>query len=155
MKMLAVAMLVSSLITGCASVKMEASEASDKAKQVGPPTSGNAGLYVYRDDSLIGGVLKKDIWIDGKCIGESAPGVFFSIEANPGQHTLSTESEFSPNNLSIAVEAGKNYFYRQFLNIGFLVGRADLESIPEEQAKVSISKLRLAKPGTCKGSYSK
>ena len=69
-----------------------------------------AGVYVYRD-SFVGKALKKDVWIDGRCIGESGPDVFFYTEATPGRHTLSTESEFSPNDLAIMLDAGKNYFY--------------------------------------------
>jgi hypothetical protein len=154
MKKLACAMFVVALFTGCSSVKMESKEASDKAKQFVLPASGKAGVYVYRD-SFVGKALKKDVWLDGKCIGESAPDVFFYTEAAAGQHTLSTESEFSPNDLSILVEAGKNYFYRQFIKMGLMVGGADLESMPEEQAKVAIAKLQLASPGTCSKSYSK
>lgn len=154
MKKLVCAMFVVALFTGCASVKMESKEASDKAKQFAVPGAGKAGVYVYRD-SFVGQALKKDVWLDGKCVGESAPDVFFYTEATPGRHTLSTESEFSPNDLSILVEAGKNYFYRQFIKMGLMVGGADLESMPEEQAKAAIAKLQLATAGTCSKSYSK
>ena len=154
MKKLAGSMVVMALVTGCASVKMEPKETSDRAKQFAPPESGKSSLYVYRD-SVVGQALKKDLWIDGKCIGESAANVFFHTEVTPGNHTLSTESEFSPNDVSILVEAGKNYFYRQFIKIGLMVGGADLESVPEEQAKAAIAKLELATPGSCSKPYSR
>ncbi len=154
MNKLACGMLVMALFTGCASVKMESKEASDRAKQFAQPGSGQAGVYIYRD-SFVGKALKKDVWIDGKCIGESAPDVFFYTEATPGQHTLSTESEFSPNDLSILVEAGKNYFYRQFIKLGVFVGGAGVESMPEEQGKAAIAKLQLATAGTCSKAYAK
>jgi hypothetical protein len=47
------------------------------------------------------------------------------------------------------MEAGKNYFIRQFIKIGPFVGGADLEQIAEEQAKADITKLGLAQPGKC------
>ena len=95
-KILAV-ILLSALITGCASVKMESKEASDKLKQFAPPGIGNSGLYLYRDSSF-GTALKKDILVDGQCVGESAPNVFFYTEVTGGKvHVISTESEFSPN----------------------------------------------------------
>jgi hypothetical protein len=53
------------------------------------------------------------------------------------------------------VEAGKNYFYRQFIKMGLMVGGADLEAVPDDQAKAAIVKLQLATAGTCSGSYSK
>lgn len=154
MKKLASSMIVVALLAGCASVKMEPKEASDKAKQFAAPRAGMAGVYVYRD-SFVGKALKKDIWLDGKCIGESAPDTFFYTEASPGKHTLSTESEFSPNDLAIMVEAGKNYFYRQFIKMGLVKGGADLEAIPDEQAKTAVGKLALASGGACSGTYAK
>lgn len=146
--------MVAALLVGCASVKMEPKDASERAKQFAAPSAGKAGLYVYRD-SFVGKALKKDVWIDGKCIGESAPDVFFYTEVPPGQHTLSTESEFSPNDLAILVEAGKNYFYRQFIKMGLMVGGADLEAIPEEQGKAAVAKLQLATSGACSKSSPK
>lgn len=140
---------LSALVTGCASVKMEGKEASDKAKTFAAPSEGNAGLYVYRD-SFVGKALKKDVWVDGKCLGESAPDVFFHTEVKGGvEHEVSTESEFSPNKLSLMFEAGKNYFVRQYIKLGAFVGGADVEVIPEEQGKAAVAKLNLATSGAC------
>lgn len=138
------------LITGgCASVKMESQDASNRAKQFSPPSSSNSGLYIYRDGNL-GAALKKNLWVDGKCIGESAPGVFFFTEVTGDKdHTISTQSEFSPNRLTQFFVAGKNYFIRQYIKLGVFIGGADLESVSEEQGKSDVSKLALAAPGTC------
>lgn len=137
------------LFAGCASVSMESKENSDAAKKFGPPASGNAGLYVYRSGSF-GAALKKDIWVDGKCIGESAPNVFFYEQVKAGEeHKISTESEFSPNDLMLKAAAGVNYFVRQFIKFGVFVGGAGLELVSEEEGKKDIAKLELAKKGTC------
>lgn len=137
------------LISGCASVDMASKAESSKAKEFNPPAQGNAGVYIYRD-SFVGKALKKDVWIDGKCIGESAPDVFFYTEVEGGKkHKVDTESEFSPNTLELMFETGKKYFIRQYIKLGVFVGGAGLESIPEEQGKISISKLEMAKPGKC------
>jgi len=128
---------------------MESKEASVKAKQFNPPTEGNSGLYIYRD-SFVGKALKKDIWIDGKCIGESAPDVFFYKEVKSGQqHTISTESEFSPNELKIDTLPGANYFINQYIKLGVFVGGAGVELVDEEKGKSAVMKLELAKPGIC------
>jgi hypothetical protein len=137
------------VLTGCASVNMASKEESDKAKQFSAPGAGNSGLYVYRN-SFVGKALKKDIWVDGKCLGESASDVFFYTQVEGGKkHKIETESEFSPNALELFMEAGKNYFVRQFIKLGAFVGGADLEPIPEEQGKADVAKLALAQPGTC------
>jgi len=98
----------------------------------------------------VGKALKKDVWVDNKCLGETAPDVFFYTEVKGNQtHAIATESEFSPNPLSLLMEAGKNYFIRQYIKIGAFVGGAGLEVIPEDQGKLAVSKLDLATPGTC------
>lgn len=142
---------IASFLGGCASVPMESQEASDQAKKFDAPADGNAGLYVYRD-SFVGKALKKDIWINDDCLGESASDVFFYKQL-PGdkEYAVSTESEFSPNSLSLLLERGKNYFVRQYIKLGAFVGGADLEVIEPEEAKASISKLELAKSGACSG----
>jgi len=136
-------------LSGCASVDMASKEESAKAKEFNAPSQGNAGVYIYRD-SFVGQALKKDVWINGNCVGESAPDVFFYTEVEGGKkHKIDTESEFSPNTLEMMFEAGKNYFIRQFIKMGVFVGGAGLEQVPEEQGKAAVSKLELAKPGKC------
>jgi hypothetical protein len=142
-------LLAALLISGCASVEMASETESSKAKEFNPPSQGNAGVYIYRN-SFAGKSLKKDIWIDGKCVGESAPNVFFYTEVDGGKtHKIDTESEFSPNTLEVMFESGKNYFIRQFIKIGVFVGGAGLEQMPEEQGKKDVAKLKMAKPGKC------
>ncbi|THF66291.1 DUF2846 domain-containing protein [Pseudothauera nasutitermitis] len=144
-----VLVLAAVLMTGCASVDMASKEASDKAKRFDPPSAGQAGVYIYRN-SFAGKALKKDLWIDGECVGESAPDVFFYTEVKGGEkHKIETESEFSPNALELMFVAGKNYFIRQFIKMGAFVGGADLEEVSEEQGKADIAKLNMAQSGKC------
>lgn len=148
-KILALSAFALSLLAGCASVPMERAEKSESAKNFSPPTSGNAGVYVYRSGSF-GGALKKSIWIDGKCIGESAPNTFFYEEVKGNaEHKLSTESEFSPNDLVLTTSEGKNYFVRQFIKIGVFVGGAGLEVVSDDEGKSEVSKLSMATKGVC------
>lgn len=149
MKKIILIVFLSALFSGCASVKMEEKATSEKTKQFAPPSANNSGLYVYRDSPL-GAALKKNIWVDGKCVGESAPNVFFFTEVNGDtKHEISTESEFSPNQLTLMFEAGENYFVRQYIKFGVFIGGADLEVISEKEGKEAVSKLDLAVAGTC------
>jgi hypothetical protein len=150
MKIVSLAIVAASLVlTGCATVDMAPQAESSKAKQFSAPSASNAGLYVYRNNT-IGGALKKDVWVDGKCLGESAPNVFFFTEIEGGkEHKLATESEFSPNVLNLTAEAGKNYFVRQYIKLGVFVGGAALEIVPEAQGKTDVAPLEMAKSGTC------
>ena len=99
---------------------------------------------------MIGGALKKDVWVDDECIGETARGTFFYHEVlGDIQHKVSTESEFSPNDLMIDTKAGNNYFVKQYIKPGLIVGGAGLKLVPEAEGKQAISDLDLGIKGKC------
>ncbi|MGJ8619464.1 MAG: DUF2846 domain-containing protein [Methylophilaceae bacterium] len=142
-------LIVLTLLSGCASVPMETSQRTTEVKQYNPPADGKAGLYIYRYGSF-GAALKKDVWIDGDCIGETARNVFFYEEvAGDQEHKISTESEFSPNDLLLKAESGKHYFIQQYIKFGAFVGGAGLKLVDEEEGKKQIADLGLATKGHC------
>jgi len=149
LKKIAFAMLASGILAGCATVPMADKEVSSQAKAFAEPPAGKAGLYIYRNSTL-GGALKKDVRVNGKCIGETAPNMFFYEVVKGGEEqTLSTESEFSPNDLKIKTESGKNYFIRQYIKLGVFVGGAGLEQVSDTEGKADVSSLNMAIQGKC------
>ncbi|MES2682978.1 MAG: DUF2846 domain-containing protein [Pseudomonadota bacterium] len=137
------------LASACATVPMENKDASNRAKLFNAPSPGQAGLYIFRGGGP-GGALKKDIRVDGTCLGESAPKVFFFTEvAGNREHTLSTESEFSANDLKLVTQSGKNYFVQQSMKMGVFVGGAKLTVVDESEGKQSVQKLEMAAKGPC------
>lgn len=142
-------LLGAALLSGCASVPMESAEKSNAAKEFKRPSPGKAGLYIYRSGSF-GGALKKDVFVNGKCIGETAPNVFFYEEVAGGrEHKISTESEFSPNDLIIKARAGVHYFIEQYIKMGVFVGGAGVKRMEAQAGKKAVSELELAQKGTC------
>jgi hypothetical protein len=138
-----------SFLSGCASVPMESLEKTEFARKFNPPSDGNAGLYIYRQGGP-GTALKKDIWVDGKCVGETAPNTFFYEEVKGGEeHSISTESEFSPNDLVIETVSGQNYFLKQYIKMGVFVGGANVKLVDEEEGKKAVQKLEMAVKGSC------
>lgn len=130
---------------------MAPADSNLKAKSFPAPEEGKSGLYIYRD-SFVGKALKKDVYIDGKCIGETADRVFFYTQVSGNEsHKVSTESEFSPNDLLLNTDAGKNYYVRQYIKMGVFVGGAGLESVSEEEGQrvISKSEVNLAAEGAC------
>ena len=147
-KIISVAALTLAMV-GCSSVPTQSKEATQQAKLVPAPSEGKSGVYIYRS-GFMGAALKKDIWINDKCIGESAKDTFFYEEVDGNkEHKISTESEFSPNDLMLYVEAGKNYFIEQFIKMGVFVGGAGLEVVEPEKGKKEIQDLDLAVKGNC------
>lgn len=125
------------LASGCASVPMGSSDEDLALKQFPAPPKGEAGLYVYRD-SFMGKALKKSISLDGQLLGETANGVYFYELIEPGEHSLSTESEFSDNTLVFTASAGENYFVEQYIKMGVFVGGAGLEMKSKDEGMKAV-----------------
>lgn len=139
------------ILTGCtASVPLSSVDTEAQTKEFKAPSAGKAGIYIFRKDEIAGSALYKDVYIDGVCVGETAPGVFFYKEvAGDRQHTIATESEFSPNDITVYTEAGKNYFFEQLIKMGFFVGGANIRQVDETMGKAMVTISRQAIPGTC------
>ena len=136
-------LILIAFLNGCASVPMATVENDTARKTFPSPSPDTAGLYIYRNTTL-GGSLKKDLFIDGVRVAESAPMTYFYFEVEDGMRKLSTESEFSPNDLIVDVEEGNNYFVRQSIRLGLFVGGADLELVSEEEGKKGVLECKLA-----------
>lgn len=138
------------IMTGCASVNMAPEQESNQAKEFNIPADGKAGIYVFRKNSPVGAALRKDIWINGECVGESARGVFFYHQVDGGEeHEIATESEFSPNTMTLFTEAGNNYFVEQYIRLGAFVGGANLRQHDEASGRREVSELSMAASGNC------
>ncbi|OPH33763.1 DUF2846 domain-containing protein [Moraxella atlantae] len=129
MKKIIVLSTIVFLFTDCASVPLANKQTGDVAKQFILPPVDKAGLYIYRIGG-IGASLKKDIKINGNCVGESTPNTFFYQQV-PGnqEYTITTESEFSPNAIKLFAKGGSNYFIKQYIKPGLLVGGANLKIV--------------------------
>ena len=148
LKKIGMLVLFSTLAAGCASVPLETAQINKVAKQFDPPSDGKAGLYIYRN-TFYGGAAHTDVMVDGHCIGSTAPYVFFYEEVEGGKsYKVSTESEFSPNDLLIKVKSGMHYFIQQNMNYW----GAGVELVDEDQGKEVVSKLDMATKGTCRRS---
>ena len=74
---------------------------------------------------------------------------FYEEVQGDKEHKISTESEFSPNDLLIQAADGKHYFIRQYIKLGVFVGGAGLELVDEVEGKQAIRGLEMAKKGNC------
>jgi len=138
------AVIAVSLLSGCASVPMASNEQDTALKQFSPPAGDKAGLYIFRN-TFVGQALKKTLSIDGTVIGATANKTYFYREIMPGQHKLSTESEFGDNSITLLADGGKNYFVEQYIKMGAFVGGAGLKIVSEEEGKRGVLECRLAK----------
>jgi len=146
-------MAVFLVLTGCAKVPTVSMIEEVKAKEFNPPPAGKAGLYLLRP-GYFGVLLKKDMYVDKQCVGETKVGIFFHTTVDGNQtHMVSTESEFSPNDIDVYMEEGKNYFVEQYVRMGVFVGGAGLYTIPEKEGKEKIREMTMGVPGICDTTY--
>ncbi|HSB96652.1 MAG TPA: DUF2846 domain-containing protein [Spongiibacteraceae bacterium] len=130
-------------LAGCATVPMAPHERDARLKSFTAPAADKSGIYIYRD-TFGGQALKKDLYIDGQRIGETANKVYFYQEIAPGAHKIATESEFSNNEIDLQTEGGKNYFVEQYIKLGVFVGGANLEVVSEEEGEKEVRSCKLA-----------
>jgi hypothetical protein len=143
-KVILMAMLSCVFLSGCATVPMAPSEQDTSLKTFPQPSQDKAGLYIFRT-STIGSALKKNVYLDSVLLGETAPKTYFYKEITPGQHQVSTESEFSDNVITFQAEIGNNYFCEQYIKMGVFVGGANLKMVSSQEGMEEVSKCRLAK----------
>ena len=126
-------------LAGCASSPMASKEQDAISKTFRAPSPSMAGVYIYRN-GIAGPSIKKIISIDGKTIGAIAPNTFYHREIPAGMHTVSTDSDFGENSISINVEAGKNYYIHHYIKLVSLslTGAAGLEQVIETDGQKGV-----------------
>jgi len=140
-KIVFIILLLTSGLIGCASVPMESPEKDAEMKLFKKPVD-NAGLYIYRNETMGGGV-KMDLKLDGKLIGESASETYFYQEVAPGKHEITSEAE-NTSTLTIDAMAGKLYYIWQEVKMGFLYARSKLQLVSEEEGQAGVKESKLA-----------
>ncbi len=144
-KAILVAVIISvSLLIGCASVPLAPIEQDNALKAFSPPSADKAGLYIYRN-CFVGQALRKNVYVDGALWGETANNIYFYKLITPGQHQISTESEFGDNSITFQAEGGKNYFAEQYIKMGVFRGGANLKMVSEQEGMEQVRKCSLAK----------
>ncbi|MEH6577786.1 MAG: DUF2846 domain-containing protein [Amphritea sp.] len=141
--LIASAIISASVLSGCSSVPMASSDQDAARKEFMQPEGDKAGLYVYRN-TFVGQALKKTVYLDGSEIGETANKVYFYKDITPGEHQLSTESEFSDNSITFHASGGKNYFAEQYIKMGVFVGGAGIQMVSEAEGMREVVECKLA-----------
>ncbi len=132
------------LLSGCASVT-HASKEKETQALVFRTMVDQAGLYVFRKSQYAGSGLLTQIVIDEKMKGSLKAGTFFYFSVSPGRHSLAYISADSQRNISLDLEAGKNYYVEllpRVEDIGFWKFKFSVAD--EAHAQATIKKCRLA-----------
>ena len=136
-------LLVSLVLSGCASVNMGDATQDAAAKTfVAPPNQ--AAVYIYRNES-IGAAVKMDVAINGAPVGQTAANTFLHQMVAPGKLTISSKAE-NTDALEIDAKPGMLYFIWQEVKMGVLYARTKLHLVDEQQGRKGVLETRLAAP---------
>jgi Protein of unknown function (DUF2846) len=126
----------SALFVGCASVPMASATQDSAAKQfVVEP--GKANIYVNRGGG-IGTALVFQTVLDGRIVGSLAPNTYQLLVVSPGEHTVTLTGNENAQQQTLTAEAGKNYFFKVSVHMGWIAGRVHIEPISEEQGRAEL-----------------
>jgi hypothetical protein len=91
---------------------------------------GKAVIYFFRPSSASGAAIKFHVHtMDGKPVGYlGKSGDNFSIIVEPGRYQYWSRAA-SRNDVTLNVKAGKIYYVKGTVNMGFVVGRPVLEEV--------------------------
>lgn len=145
MKKILTLAVLSTVMMGCASVATVDPQHARLVETLSTPDYGKAVIFVYRSNTMNGAALKRDLWINGECLGESARGVFFFKQVDGDKtHTVSTENMQEPTHLQVAVEAGKKYYFEQTAGVF-----TTLRQVGEAEGAYAVKTSTAAKMGNC------
>lgn len=141
MNRIVLAVVISAVLTGCASVPMgdPARDTALKSFQVAP---NRAAVYVYRNESM-GAAVKMDVMVNGEKIGETAANTYLYKEVAPGKHTISSKAE-NTDTLEVDLKPGTIAYLWQEVKMGLLYARTKLHLVNEQQGKKGVLETKLA-----------
>lgn len=107
------------------------------------PDSGMALLYVLRPSGF-GALIKMSVLVDGKHIGATKAENYVYAMIEPGQHLLESHAE-NNSSMNITVEAGKIYYVRQQVKLGFAYAETGLKQLEDKDGQKDLKRCKLAK----------
>ena len=106
------------------------------------PIQGKAIVYIIRS-TLLGAVIKMNIECNSIHIGSTKAEKYIYTILEPRTHTFLAKSK-NKSSFELTVEAGKIYFIKQQVKMGFLFAQTGLKLITDEEGRKLLSKCKLS-----------
>jgi hypothetical protein len=137
----AVCMLAVATLGGCASVPMASTDADAKAKTFVAPPSGQANIYVYRNETF-GAAIKMPLLLDNQSIGDTGPHTYAFKQVAPGRHTIISKTE-NDAHIDLDVQAGNTYYVWQEVKMGAFAARSALHLVDDQKGVAGVKECKL------------
>jgi len=126
-----------------ASYSQETKAEKDSIARNHSPVEGKAIVYFLRPTSF-GALIKMNIECDSVHIGSTYAGKYVYTILDTGLHHFISRAENNAS-LDIKLEAGKLYYIKQKVKMGFLFAETGLELADEKDGKKYLGKCKLSK----------
>ena len=140
---LVIIICAAALVIGCATVPLASADLDAAAKTFTPP-EGKANIYVARGMGYVGGAASFQIVVDGRMLGNIAPGTFYVVTCDPGSRTVAAMCQWNTAKANVDVEAGKNYFFDAGWHMGLITGQAAVSQVGEDDGKKLVQQCKRA-----------
>jgi hypothetical protein len=132
---LLILVLVSSLLSSCASVPMVGRDQDQEAKQFKAP-AGKSRIFIYRSETF-GSAIKVAISVDGKLIGQTASKTYFVADVEPGQHQVSCFSE-SNSQAYVTTKQNEIKFVWQEMKMGMMSAGCAMHEVSATEGEQGV-----------------
>jgi hypothetical protein len=113
-----------------------------KAKAL-TPAEGKALIYILRPTGF-GALIRMGVECDSVHIGSTKAENYVYAMLDPGAHTLMSKAE-NHSSLEVTLEAGKIYYVKQLVKMGFAFAETGLKLVDEQEGQKYLKKCKLAK----------
>ena len=123
---------------GCAEIVPPAPSTLDlSAKSFNVPND-KTNIYVVRGDLDLGAETLFQVILDGRLMGDVAPGTYLLFETPPGDHVVSVFTNENQESVSLKTEEGKNYFLVVEPLMGVWTARASIKQVEENAGREAV-----------------
>lgn len=97
-----------------------------------------ATVCFYRTSSLLGAAIHPSLFIDDANVGSLGRGQKFTYTVSPGKHRIHSTAKDS--GIDLDAKAGKTYYVRLNLKMGFLKGKGTVTLVNSQQGESELAK---------------
>jgi hypothetical protein len=131
--------VIAAVVNKAAAPKADAANPALEARPA-VQASGNGTIHIYRYKQFQGSALHPSIYCDEIRLTRISGGRYLDVKVPVGTHTFYADDKQA--GAVVNVEAGKDYYFRAEVQVGFWKGHFRLMMVPAEQGKYDLAKLQ-------------
>jgi len=115
------------------------------AGSISPPPAGKGQVVFFRPSRYVGWAVWFNVRENGTALGKLSNGAYFVRVTDPGAHTYTAATE-NHNVLHLEIDDGETYYVRGSVQMGILMGEANMAPSDQATFEKSFKGMHLAKP---------